>query len=257
MSLIFGYYSTKTNSGRSELRPALDDFALYGKRALQSQSGQNFFFSSALNKPGANNILENEDKNMVIVFGGDVFDFHEQAEGLILRGHRFLDIKSPAEFLLHAYEEYGEQFLKDVNGTFAFAIYDKKRDELILANESFGTYPFFHATDQYCIFCTEYQPITKFPSFDRALDYDAIAEFFTLGLPLGNKTFFKSLSNLDPGSVLKKRRQDICIDQYDNLDIKIEKDRDINYFADKISDSIARAVRCRIIEPHKRNFQPL
>ncbi len=250
MSLLFGYHSTKANVDQDRLKPALANFSLHGRRTLKTESGDNFFFSTALTQPGVNNIAENKDKNRVLLFGGEIFDFKERADKLIRLGHEFADRNSPAELLLHSYEEYGESFVKDINGTFSLAIYDKQHDELALINDSFGTYPLFiYNSDECCIFCTEYEPITKHPSFDKTLDLDAIAEFFTFGLSLANKTFFKHIRNLQPGSVLKKKDNRISLNQYDDLDIQIENDKGIDYHADKISDSISRAVRRRIKEP--------
>lgn len=247
MSLILGIYSKKEKINKKEIEKILEDFSLNKKRKLQIKFNDKIFLSLAKFWNNDNNIVENEDKSLVILFGGEVYDFNRKVNALIKKGHKFKNRKNCAEFILHSYEEFGESFLKNVNGTFSFAIYNKLEDELILGNDSFGLYPLFiYNTHKYCIFSSEYEPITKYKKFNKELNYDAIAEYFTLGLPLGGKTFFKSINNLAPGSLLKIKKNQINLKQYDDLNIKIDKNKNLNYFATEIAKILKKAVQIRI-----------
>jgi asparagine synthetase B (glutamine-hydrolysing) len=245
MSLIFGAYCKKHNIDDNEFKEVFEDFSLNKTRELQTKIGQKTILSAL--KSASDCIVENEDNSLIILFSGAVYDFDYGVHNLINKGHKFKNENNCAEFILHAYEEFGESFLKEINGIFAFAIYNRSEDELILANDSFGQYPLFvYNTNDYCIFSTEYEPIIKYKKFNTQLNYDAVTEYFTLGLPLGDKTFFKYMNNLSPGSILKINRNDSNIQRYDDLNIQIDRDSHIDDFAQKISETFRKAVQARV-----------
>ena len=250
MSLILGIYSKKEKIDKKEIKEVLEDFALNGKRNIETKFDNKILFSIYKANFETLNIVENEDKSLIILLGGEVYDFSDGVEDLIKKGHKFNNKENCAEFILHSYEEYADSFLKNINGTFAFAIYNKLKDELILGNDSFGIYPLFiYTSNEYVIFSSEYEAITKYKKFEKELNYEAIAEYFTLGLPLGNKTFFRKINNLYPGSLLRINKDKIDFKQYDKLDIKIDKSKDIESFAKELSKLVYKATQDRVKNP--------
>ena len=248
MSLILGIYSKKSSIDKEEIKDIIGDFSLKKERKLRTIYHDNMLFSAMESNNSI--IADNEDKSLIILFSGSVYDFGGNAKLLAKKGHKFKNRKNPAEFLLHSYEEYGNSFLKGTNGTFTFAIYNKEKDEIILANDSFGIYPLFIYNNKNClIFSTEYEPIAKYKKFDNELNYDAIAEYFAFGAVLGDKTFFKNISNLSPGSILTINKNKSILKQYDDLNIKILKNKNLDYHAEKISRYIKKAVQSRTTDP--------
>lgn len=247
MSLILGIYSKKEKLNKYKIKEVLGEFPFNKKRKLQTISSGKIFLSALKFRANSGCIVKNENGYLTILFGGEVYDFNDKMNILIEKGHKFKDKKNCAEFILHSYEEYGSSFFKDINGIFSFAIYDRLKDELILGNDSFGLRPLFiYNAKECCIFSSEYEPIIKYKKFDKELNYDAIAEYFTLGYPLGGKTFFQSINNLLPGSLLKIRKNQTSLKRYDLLDIKINKNKDLNYFAKEISKVFKKAVQNRV-----------
>lgn len=250
MPQILGVYSKKQRVCDGDVKEILEDFSLSKKRKLQANFYGKILLSSIKEGGVCNNIVENEDRTMIVIFGGILYDFSEKADDLIKRDHKFKDRNNCSEFVLHSYEEYGESFLKGLNGVFGFAIYNKVKDELVLANDSFGLYSFFvYESDEHVIFCSEYEPITKFKKFDKKLNYNAVAEYFALGLPLGDKTFFDNISNLSPGSILEVKDNSGKLRQYDDFNIKITRYKDKTYFVDKIAKVFNKTVQDRMKNP--------
>jgi len=246
MSHILGIYSKKGKIKTRAIQEVLLDFSLGNKGALKTKVSGNLLFSTARDRYGNFNIAENEDKSLVILFGGEIYDHDQYAAELIKKGHRFRNQDSSAEFALHSYEESGTRFLRKINGTFAFSIYNKTTGELVLANDTFGIFPLFICgTPEFLIFSSGYQPIASYKHFDRQLDYDAIAEYFALGATLGDKTFFRNIKNLAPASVLRVMNSTKKLHKYDNLNIKIKTNKDLNYFGKVISEAIRAAVQSR------------
>jgi len=252
MSYTLGIYSKKSNIATDQVNEILSDFSLGNRRSLKTKISGKLLLSAMKDRYGNFNIAENEDKSLIILFGGEIYDFGSLAEKLIKKGHKFQNESSSAELALHSFEEYGAEFLEKINGAFAFSIYDKRKDELTFANDTFGIFPLFiYNASDILIFSSEYQPILNYAKFDKKFDHDAIAEYFALGSVLGDKTFFKNIKNLRPASVLTIKNSVKKIRNYDNFGIKITKNKDLDYFAGLISESVRNAVKSRINNAEK------
>jgi hypothetical protein len=251
MSLFLGVYSRKAKVELEEWRDVIDDFSLHGEREIRSRRDGKILFSTFSSRTDhCSHITENERGSLIVLFSGRIYNFDSKVTKLIEMGHRFKDRQNPAEFLVHSYEEHGTSFLKRTNGNFAFGIYDKRRQELVLGNDLLGSYALFvYAGEEHCIFCSEYEPILKYRQFAKELNYDAIAEYVALGALLGDKTFFKRIINLYPGSLLRICRDSVVYEPYGQLTAQVRRGKDISYFAKKISNSVKRAVQLRVEHP--------
>ncbi|HNX87977.1 MAG TPA: asparagine synthetase B, partial [Paludibacteraceae bacterium] len=87
--------------------------------------------------------LSNEDKSLLIVYNGEIFNYIELKGELLKKGHHF-NTHSDTEVILHLYEEYGPECLKKLNGQFAIAIWDTRKKELFLARDRMGIRPLFY-----------------------------------------------------------------------------------------------------------------
>lgn len=97
---------------------------------------------SIIDVEGGHQPVCNEDKTKYIVFNGEIYNFLELREQLIVRGHRFVT-KGDTETILHAYEEWGEECVEHLSGMFAFAIWDIREQTLFVARDRLGIKPLF------------------------------------------------------------------------------------------------------------------
>src|SRR5215471_6687162 len=89
--------------------------------------------------------LGNEDGTIQVVFNGEIYNFEALRRDLALRGHRFAT-RSDTEVIVHAYEQWGVACVERLRGMFAFALWDRRREELFLARDRFGKKPLFVST---------------------------------------------------------------------------------------------------------------
>lgn len=153
--------------------------------------------------------LFNHNRSVAIVFNGEIYNFKELTKQLRAKGYSF-KTHSDTETIVHAWEEWGENCVDHLRGMFAFAIYDKNKDQLFLARDRMGIKPLFYALtdDGYLIFGSELKVLVEHPSFKKNMDISGIEDYCALGYIPEPKTIYKNVYKLQSGyRLLLKRGQ--------------------------------------------------
>lgn len=146
--------------------------------------------------------MANEDGSVWTVFNGEIFNYLELRVELQRLGHRFRT-RSDTEVIVHAYEEYGERFVDRLNGQFAIALWDTRRERLVLARDRVGIRPLFYAgSGGRLLFASEIKAILAVAPQRAALDVHALAQIFTFWATVGSRTAFEGIKSLPPGHLL-------------------------------------------------------
>ncbi len=154
---------------------------------------------SIIDLAGGKQPMHNEDKSLWITFNGEIFNYVELRKELLKKGHRFSS-QSDTEVLLHLFEEKGEDCVHDLNGQWAFAIWNAKTRKLFLSRDRLGVRPLFYTlTDHAFIFGSEIKAILAHPHVKRDMDLQALDQIFTFWFTLPPKTAFKDIQELPPG----------------------------------------------------------
>lgn len=152
-----------------------------------------------------------EDRNLMVFLSGEFYGAEGLRRDLKLKGHRFRD-DSDLELVLRLYEEKGEQFIHDLEGAFVLAVWNRPKQQLIIANDRFGLYPLYYAHyDGKLIFAPEMKGILCDPGFCKKLNLTALAEYMRFQQLLGEKTFFEGISFLPNASLLLYNIQTDCL----------------------------------------------
>ena len=148
-----------------------------------------------LSKAG-NQPMFNEDKKISLVFNGEIYNFQELKEKLIKKGHQFKS-RTDSEVLLHLYEEKREKCLEDLNGMFAFVIWDEKQQKLFAARDRIGIKPFYYYyKDGVFLFGSEIKAILENPIVKREPDLEGISHYLTFACTPAPFTLFKNIKKL-------------------------------------------------------------
>lgn len=146
--------------------------------------------------------MANEDGTVWLVFNGEIYNFEELRPRLESRGHRFHS-RTDAEVIIHLYEEAGPSCVTELNGIFAFAILDLKRDLLLLSRDPIGVKPLFYAaTADYFLFGSEIKAILASSLTTREVNWQAVSDFFTYLFVPGPETAFQEIRQLPPAHSL-------------------------------------------------------
>ena len=190
--------------------------------------------------------IYNEDERIVTVYNGEIYNYVELRDELVKAGHKF-KTKSDTEVLVHGFEEWHTDLPKYLRGMFAFAIYDKKSNELFLARDNFGIKPLYYTVmDGTFMFASEIKAFLDTPDFKKELNEEILQAYLEFSFVPTNETFFKGVYRLDAGSSLLYKDGDIKIDKYFKLDFK-DKDETLASAVASISEVMKDSVNKHLL----------
>ncbi len=151
--------------------------------------------------------MHSEDGNLCVVFNGEIYNFRTLSKQLIEKGYRFRT-RCDTEVILYAWQEWGEHCVDHFRGMFAFALYDRREQTLFLARDRFGIKPLFYAVlpDNQLVFGSELKVLKAHPLLPRALNPQAVEDYFALGYIPEPKTIYRDVYKLPPGHTLLIKR---------------------------------------------------
>ena len=188
----------------------------------------------------------NEDKTLGIFMYGKIYGYEEKRQRLIDK-HKFVFGNNDAEFCLHAYEEWGAEFVNRLNGSFIIVICDFRKEEVVIINDRYGLRPLYIAlNNNRLLFSSEAKGILQDGAFKRELNEEAVADFFAFGKMFGNKTFFKGIEVLPPASIFTYDGNSISMEKY--WDFSYEQDYNLSEdeVVDQLVESFKKAVEIRM-----------
>ncbi len=157
---------------------------------------------SIVDVPGGHQPMSNEDDMVWITFNGEIYNHAALRPGLETAGHRYRT-RCDTETILHLYEEEGERCVERLQGMFAFAVWDRGRERLLLARDRLGIKPLYYAvTEQELLFGSEIKAILAAGPGKPTFNADAIPEFLATRFLAGEETFFQGIRKLPPGHTL-------------------------------------------------------
>ncbi len=172
-----------------------------------------------LSKSGAQPLF-NEDKTLVVIFNGEIYNYESLKEELIKKGHVF-KTKTDTEVLLHGYEEYQEKLFPRLRGMFAFVLYDRNKKELIGVRDHFGIKPFYYYKNKDTFFfSSEIKSFLEHPDFQKQVNTDALKMYLIFQYSVHEETFFKNVFKLKPGHYFKYKDGNLQIKSYFQVDYK-------------------------------------
>jgi len=192
--------------------------------------------------------MANEDGRVRVVFNGEIYNFKELRAELEGKGHRFSS-QSDTEVLVHLYEEHGQGMASRLRGMFAFAVWDSKTEELLLARDQFGIKPLFYAVcGEKLFFASELKALPLGAEIPDELDPAAIDAYFThLYIP-APRTVYKHVKKLEPAQTLVFHAGGAKVSSYWNLPVRgIAVPRSEEELLEAIDDLLGRSVSEQLV----------
>ncbi len=192
--------------------------------------------------------LTNEDKSLWLVMNGEIYNFQGLCRALTSRGHRFSS-SGDAEVILHLYEEKGEACIYELEGMFAFALWDAKKKKLFAARDRVGKKPFYYTYEQEKFsFGSEIRALLAQNDFNAAINRQALDYYLAYGYVPSPETIFTHVKKIPPAHYLVCDRRGIALTRYWSLDYrtKIVCAREEEYI-ERFMGLLEEAVRTRLV----------
>ena len=146
--------------------------------------------------------IHNGDETVWISYNGEVFNYVELREWLVARGHKFYT-HSDTEVIVHMYDELGDEFVHELNGQFAFALWDRKKRRLLLVRDRAGILPLYYAPIKGGVaFGSEVKTLIAGGLIQPRADAQGLDELMTFWAPVAPRTVFQGVSQVCPGEMV-------------------------------------------------------
>jgi asparagine synthase (glutamine-hydrolysing) len=214
----------------------VDDELLLGMRRL-----------SIIDVAGGHQPIASEDGQVVAVCNGEIYNFRELRRQLESSGHRF-STHSDSEVVVHGYEQWGDSFLRKLDGMFGLAVWDRRRRRLIVARDAIGIKPIYFRQDaNELVFASEAKSILALPGSRTQLDMDALAQYLSVGYVCAPNSIFQGVRKLEPGTALTIENGKVTKERYYRLPAAIDAARSESQWVEAVRSELERSVRDQMV----------
>ena len=192
--------------------------------------------------------IYNEDRSVVVVLNGEIYNFRELREDLQRKGHSF-STAGDTEVIVHLYEEHGERCVERLAGMFAFALWDERRRRLLIARDRVGKKPlhYHHARDGSLQFASELQALMADRGIPRNLDPSSLDEFLAYGYINAPHTIWRGVQKLPPGHLLLWEDGELELHRWWELDYGEKLTAELPELEGELRARVSAAVRRRMV----------
>jgi len=193
--------------------------------------------------------IHDETQEIWTVLNGEIYNFKELREILIVKGHKFYT-NTDTEVVVHLYQEYGDSFAKHLDGMFAVAVYDQQKDKLVIARDRAGKKPFYYFdSSEHFVFGSEMKVLLEHPAVTTGIDQTALQQYLLYSYVLTPRSIFENVKKIPEGHYLVIEKGIIGSPvQYwkytfpEKIESRPEKD-----WIEKVDEILYRAVKKRLI----------
>jgi asparagine synthase (glutamine-hydrolysing) len=193
----------------------------------------------------------NEDSSIRAIQNGEIYNFRDLRRGLEQRGHCFRT-NCDTEVIVHAYEEYGVDFVDRLNGMFALAVHDARNGRLLLARDHLGIKPLYYAwvDDRYLVWGSEVKALLASGLVKRELNVDAVGQFLSWEYVPGRETLFKGIYELEPAELMVLDLQKASSSKrsyWDLPEAKSTRSENMQEAEQRVADKVKDCVRRQLV----------
>src|SRR5438128_3840831 len=190
----------------------------------------------------------NEDESIAVILNGEIYNYRELRSDLEGRGHTFRSA-SDTEILPHLYEEYGREMVQDLNGMFAFALWDDRRRRLFVARDRFGEKPLYWGVfDHTLLFASEPKVLPAHPAVQPNLNLDALRQYLSFDYVPAPLSIYEGINKLPAAHTLTLEEGEIKVERYWRLSYQTtEPVPPVSEAAERLRELLADSVRMRLV----------
>lgn len=195
--------------------------------------------------PGSQPIY-NVNNSLCIFMYGKIYDYKDKISSLESKGYKFQE-KNEAEYCLTLFEEYGIDFVNELNGSFVILIYNLINSKVYIFNDRYGLRPtYYFCSSNLFAFACEQKALLAIPNIDKTVDKNSFIQFLYYGQLLGDSTFVKNIKVLPPASILIYENNTLIIKKYWQFVYVSDKSKTESEYIELLLDAWEKAVSIRM-----------
>src|SRR5436190_1850078 len=189
-----------------------------------------------------------EDKSIVVMMNGELYNYREVRADLEKRGHKFVT-QTDTEIVPHLYQEYGDDFVDHINGMFAITLWDTRKKRLVIVRDRFGEKPVYYGVfDGKLLYASEPKALLAHPSVKPELNLDAFRQYLSFDYVPAPQSVYKGISKLPAAHIMTVENGEVRIRRYWNLTFsKNGHSPSLEESAVDLRDLLSDAVRMRLV----------
>lgn len=194
-----------------------------------------------------NQPMFNEDKQIVTIYNGEIYNYREIKNELQAKGHIF-KTDCDTEVIVHGYEQWGVDCVDKFNGMFAFSVWDKRAKTMWVVRDRLGIKPLYYYTNKSVFICaSEIKAILKTGLVKSEINENVLDAYFSLGYVPGPETMFKNVKKLMPGHWLTVGASEIKEREYWDFNVDPFHEMDFGTASRRVKELLADAVQKRLM----------
>lgn len=202
---------------------------------------------SIIDLAGGEQPVWNEDKSIVVVMNGEIYNFRELRKNLESLGHRF-NSHTDTEVLPHLYEEFGDAMVEKLNGMFAFALWDLQKKRLLIARDRFGEKPLYYGVfDNKLVFASEPKVLLENPSVKTNINLGALRQYLSFDYVPAPHSIYEGVSKLPAAHLLTLENGQVKTRRYWNLTFEKKEKLSLREASKQLGEMLADSVRMRLV----------
>lgn len=202
---------------------------------------------SIIDVAGGHQPMHNADGSVQAVFNGEIYNYRELRAELITRGHAFYS-QCDAEVIVQAYEAWGEGCFQRLHGMFAIALWDTRKQLLLLARDRYGEKPLYIADlGDRLLFGSELKSLLQVPGLRVEVDHDALQGYVAFGYVPSPRCILKGVNKLPPGHFLRYVDGRTSVQSYYTLDFTPKTTLDETEATEELARLLDQAVSSRLV----------
>ncbi|HMJ87604.1 MAG TPA: asparagine synthase (glutamine-hydrolyzing), partial [Vicinamibacterales bacterium] len=187
--------------------------------------------------------ISNEDGSIWVVFNGEIYNHRELRRQLTRTGHTFRTA-SDTETIVHLYEELGARAVERLRGMFAFALWDSRRRQLLLARDRLGIKPLYFAeVGDGIVFASELKPILQLPEIGRDLSWEAVGHLFTFLATPASQSIVNGVRKLEPARIATAAaKRGVRLERYWDVEFQPDERSSEDELVERLRELLVEAV---------------
>jgi asparagine synthase (glutamine-hydrolysing) len=192
--------------------------------------------------------VHNEDATVWVVFNGEIYNYRALRRELVAHGHRFYT-ESDTEVIVHLYEERGALCVEAMRGMFAFAVWDERRQSLLLARDRLGVKPLYYAeVAGRLVFASEIKSMLQLPEVEASLNWESVSHLFTFLSTPPRESILQGIHKLEPGHILlASPRYGLRTQRYWGIHFEPERGKREEEYVEAVREKLTESVSLRMV----------